>query len=347
MSDHSLSPNSERAAEPAYDPDLSTRVHEELQLRNDELLRADDRPRWNRELGTRQRCAEAVAGMVASAILAFAVFWLLAVLFVPLVIVGGIVLVASGFAYHVFAGVFAVAAAVLIGALIIAFGPQATVVTLTVGFWLVGAFFSVRYARRNADERIPHVYKDRYVVAADLHPAENAMLVRVQDVVDVTEDAQEVLGDLFDGDMALRSLREQEWALATLFLRQSRLAADLEQRERDAVSEVVLESLEPQRTSLKRVRAEAEERVARVESYGRSVAEAVVKQREWEQVHENMDRDGVYKDLLFDSTAAREQGAAVPEDIALRAVREGRDESVQRALREVRRLSEANDVVDR
>lgn len=347
MSDHDLCPGSESPAEPSYDPDLPTRVHEELQIRHDELLRADDRPRWNRELGTRQRCAEAVAGMVASAVLAFAVFWLLSVFFAPLVIVGGIVLVVGGFAYHAFAGLFAVAAAVLFGVLMTWAGPQAIIVTLTAGSWLVGVFFSVQYARRNADERIPHVHKDRYVVAADLHPAENAMLVRMQDVVDVTEAAQEVLGDLFDGDTALRSLREQEWALATLFLRQSRLAADLEQRERDAVSEVVLSSLEPQRTSLEQVRADAEERVSRIESYGRSVADAVVKQREWEQVRENMNHDDAYRELLFDATAAQEQGAAGPEDLELRAVRESRDESVQQALREVRWLTEANDVVDR
>lgn len=341
---------STRAAEPAYDPDLPTRVHEELQFRHDELLHADDQPRWTQELGTRQRCAEAVAGMVASAIPAFAVLWVSSVFFGPLVVIAGIllvVLVIGAFNIHPVVGVLALAAAVVLVSLVVWLGPATVVYSITAGVWLTGTFFSLRYAWRNADERLPHVYHERYVLAADLHPEENAMLLRVQDVVDVTEAAQEVLDDRFDGEMALRSLREQEWALATLFLRQSRLAADLEQREREAVSEVVLRSLEPQRTSLERVRANAEERVARIESYGWAVAHAVVKQREWEQVLENMDHDEPYKDLLFDSAAAREQGTAVPEDLALRAVRESRDESVQQALREMRSLSDANDVADR
>ncbi|GHD27200.1 hypothetical protein GCM10007147_26060 [Nocardiopsis kunsanensis] len=291
MSDPDLSPGSGRCAEPAYDPDLPPRVHEELQFRHDELLRADDEPRWTRELGARQRYVEAVAGIILSIVPALSAFGMLTHFFVPLVIVGGTVLVVAGFSYHAFAGLLALAAVVLSGVLGTWMGFQAIVLTLTTGVWLLCVFFSLRYAWRNADERIPHVHKNRYVVASDLYPAENALLVRMQDVVDVTEAAQEVLGDLFDGDTALRSLREQEWALATLFLRQSRLAADLERREREAVSEVVLRSLEPQRTSLERVRGNAEERVSRIESYGRFVADAMVKQREWEQVRENMDHD--------------------------------------------------------
>lgn len=339
---------SARAAEPAFDPDLPTRVYEELLFRSKELLHANDRPRWTQELGTRQRCAEAVAGMAASAIPAFAVLWVASVFFGPLTVIAGILLVMlvlGAFHIHPVVGVLALVAAVLLVSLVVWLGPATVVYSITAGVWLTGAFFSLRYARRNADERIPHVYHERYVLAADLHPVENAMLVRVQDVVDRTETAQEVLGDLFDGDMALRTLREQEWALARLFLRQSLLVADLEQRERAAVSETVLRSLEPQRTSLERVRANAEERVARIESYGRTVAEAVFKQREWEQVQESRDHDDAYEDLLLDSAAAQDQVGTDPEALALRAVRESRDEFVQQALREMRSLSEANNVV--
>lgn len=227
-------------------------------------------------------------------------------------------------------------------------GPQATVHLISGGAWLTGAFFAVRHAVRDAGERIPHVYRDHYVVPADLHPVERGMLGRVQVVVDLTGSAREALGGEFDGGTALRTLHAQEWALAQLFLRRSRLARDLERREREAVSEAVQRSLDPQRSSLQRVRDDAEERVARIESYGRTVADALVKQREWEQLQENRARDDAFGDLLFDPEGAREQqGEGVPGDSALRALLESRDESVRRALDEVRWLSQAQDVLDR
>ncbi|MBE2998998.1 UbiA prenyltransferase family protein [Nocardiopsis sp. HNM0947] len=338
-------------AEPAFDPELPQRVHDELHFRHDELLRAGDERQWTRELSAGQRWTEALLLSALSAVPAFAVLWAASVFFLPLTIIAGILLVMlvfGAFGYNPALGFFVLTASAGLVSLVVWLGPQATVHTISGGVWLAGTFFAARYALRDAGERLPHVYRDHYVVPADLHPVERGMLGRVQVVVDLTESAQENLGGAFDATTALRTLQAQEWALAQLFLRRSHLARDLERREREAVSDAVQRSLDPQRSSLQRVRADAEERVARIESYGRTVADALVKQREWEQVRENLSRDEAYGDLLFDTEGAPEQrGEGVPEDSALRAVRESRDESVRRALDEVRWLSEAQDVLDR
>ncbi|WP_017616439.1 SUR7/PalI family protein [Nocardiopsis salina] len=339
------------AAEPAFDPELPQRVYDELQFRHDELLRADDARQWTRELSTGQRWAEALLLSALSAAPALAVFWVAAVFFVPLTIIAGILLVMlvfGAFGHNPIVGFFVLAASTALVSAVVWLGPAATVYTISAGVWLTGTFFGARYALRDAGERIPHVYRDQYVVPADLHPVERGMLARVQVVVDLTESAREILGGEFDATRALRTLHAQEWTLAQLFLRRSHLARDLERREREAVSDAVQRSLDPQRSSLQRVRAEAEERVARIESYGRTVADALVKQREWEQVCENTARDDAYGDLLFETGSAPEQqGEGVPEDNALRAVRENRDESVRQALDEVRWLSESQDMLDR
>lgn len=114
-------------AEPAFDPELPPRVHDELQLRHDELLRTDDDRQWTRELSTGRRWAEGLLLTALGAVPAVAVLWVASAFFLPLTIIAGILLVMlvlGAFGYHPVVGVFALVTSAGLASLVVWLAPR-------------------------------------------------------------------------------------------------------------------------------------------------------------------------------------------------------------------------------
>ncbi|WP_068692140.1 hypothetical protein, partial [Thermobifida halotolerans] len=211
-------------------------------------------------------------------------------------------------------------------------------VSVAVLLVLVGtvAPWGILHATRSAVLAATH--RGRYLVERDFGgwppTVEARTMAAVQQAVDRVREGAEVLGDSFDRRAALTLLREQEWRIAQDLVRHRRHRLELEERRREAVSERVREALRPQEEAVRASWGAITERADAVIDYGRSVHDAVVAHREWEQCEEITRSNDSYADLVASSTSGTLDTEALAADTTqLRAAREARDERVREAMR--------------
>lgn len=140
-------------------------------------------------------------------------------------------------------------------------------------------------------------------------------------------------------------VQDQEWRLAQLLYQQQKLSAELAEREENAVSAAVRESLQPQREAIRAVHAALERRVNALVDYGDKVRLAMERHREWQQIEEVRSRDGAYGELLAEATTAQLGIDHLSSTADLEAIREARDASIRDALAAGQWLSQAADVL--
>ncbi|MFD6100623.1 hypothetical protein ACFVWN_04975 [Nocardiopsis flavescens] len=167
----------------------------------------------------------------------------------------------------------------------------------------------------------------------DLSEADHAALAAVQHTIDLVERARDAFGggDSLDTDRALEVLRDQEWRIAVLLVRQRELRRAHLRRWQRAGSPRVREALRPQREHLCAVEDAVRARVGQIAEYGRLVERAVEAHREWEQCQEAADSTAAYAEHR---AAASFLGTGSPEVSELAATAEAarrvRDEHVDR-----------------
>ncbi|WP_017588361.1 DUF308 domain-containing protein [Nocardiopsis ganjiahuensis] len=360
---------------PVFDPDLSEEVVAALSADPDKLLSADG-PRRERKPSARtgpkktkpltvgDKIALGVILLILTGLLSAAVLWLTTVL-MPLIWVIAAVLALGGVVMAFRAG------GCLVGLLSIVLTVAALFVAEALGStgvsWLLtgvtaflGLALTIATVFSDDNEKTgtgkpdtgkvdtgqaPQLYRDHYVLPSDLGLEEFRFLLRVQQARRCLEPASRELGDAFDGVHADLVLRDQEWRLARLLLKQSRLRADLEERSSAAASDAVRASLRPQQDVIDASRRAVAERVEGIQAYVRKVGLAVTAQREWEQVEANVARNDEYRDLLAEATSSLPGADHLTDGAELQAIREARDTAVREALEAGTWLSNAADPV--
>ncbi|WP_017598121.1 hypothetical protein [Nocardiopsis lucentensis] len=201
--------------------------------------------------------------------------------------------------------------------------------------WLV---FGVFVALVGADattarvSRTPDDHEGLAILPDDVSDHDHAHLSAVQRTIDQVASARDELGggDSLDTERALAVLRDQEWRIAKLLVRQRELRRAHLRRWQRAASPRVREALKPQREHLNTVDAAVRARVEEITEYGRLVERAVAAHREWEQCQEALDSTAEYAEHLasaaFLDTRPTGLGALA---VTAEAARRVRDERVR------------------
>ncbi|OLT28308.1 hypothetical protein BJF83_15540 [Nocardiopsis sp. CNR-923] len=257
-----------------FDPSLPDEVRETLSAAPDALLSAREQPerpgsgaaerKERAPLSTGGRVFLGIALLVLTGLLSGAVLWLTTAL-MPLIwliaallaLVGVIMAFRAGGCWIGLLSIVLVVAALVVADLLGSAGVSwlITGVVALLGVLITLSAVLGDGARGTGGFGIDaaeaaRLYHDRYVLPSDLREAELGLLRRVRRARQRIEPASRELGDAFDGLHADLVLREQEWRLARLLLKQSRLRADLHERSQEAVSDVVRASLRPQQDAV-------------------------------------------------------------------------------------------------
>lgn len=174
--------------------------------------------------------------------------------------------------------------------------------------------------------------RDRYLTPDDLDGDAKALLVRVQTAVDAVRDSEVNREGLLDAVDNAVTLPRQEWEIAQVLARQSKLRAEQEEFAEPAALPEVEAALRPLRAKLDASVEAVTRRVAALERYAdrtRAADEALRAQRYLETLAE---RAHEYDELLADT---------VRDDLALPAIERltGQSDELVRTLRA--RLAEA------
>ncbi|WP_116243735.1 hypothetical protein [Nocardiopsis sp. FIRDI 009] len=168
--------------------------------------------------------------------------------------------------------------------------------------WLVFGVFVALVGADAATARVsrtPDDHEGLVILPDDVSDHDHAHLTAVQRTIDRVAAARDELGgDSLDTDRALTVLRDQEWRIAALLVRQRELRRAHLRRWQRAASPRVREALKPQREHLNAVDAAVRARVDEITEYGRLVERAVAAHREWEQCQEALDSTAEYTEHL-------------------------------------------------
>ncbi|GAA1461875.1 hypothetical protein NE857_13525 [Nocardiopsis exhalans] len=334
-------------AGPVFDPDLPEEVVEKLAASPKKLLAPDKTPKRREPSTSGERTFTFVFCLVITTAVT-ALVWFLAAAFLPLFtgLFALIALVAILFAFGsggCLAGFLALLAAGALIGLGQWLGPDGAPVAIAVPVGLLGLLVSFA-AASDGDEptQLAARYHGHYIRAEDLDKDSQRLLLRVQRVRTYVAEASPELGDAFDSVRPGLVLRDQEWQLARILREQSRLEKDLGKRAKKAMSQTVLDSMQPQFDAVNATRSAVQRRVSTIEEYRDKVSRAVRAQREWEQVEANVARHAEYGDLVAQASAGLGDDTHLTAAVDLEAIKQVRDASVREALDAGQWLSEAS-----
>ncbi|GAA1988846.1 hypothetical protein GCM10009799_13180 [Nocardiopsis rhodophaea] len=363
--------NPPQRALPAFHPDLPNEAITALSSDTSKLLSSNETPGRKSSLPTEQKEREplsnggkvalAVALLILTGLLSGGVLWLTTII-MPLImgifallVLGGIVMAFR--AGGCWIGLLSIVLAATLITVVEALGDTGVSWLLTGATALLGLLFTFATlfsdpsqdttggkARKIDPEQAAHHYQGQYIIPADLGDEEIRFLQRVQRARQRVRPAASALGDGFDGQHADMVLRDQEWRLARVLLKQTRLRTDLNKRFNAAVSDTVRSSLQPQHDAINSSREAISSRVEAIEDYVRKIDRAVAAQREWEQIEANIARNDEYGDLLAEATADFPGGDHLQSGEELQSIRETRDAAIRQALEAGKWLSNAADV---
>ncbi|GAA1106180.1 hypothetical protein [Nocardiopsis metallicus] len=342
-------------AGPVFDPDLPEEVVEKLTASPGKLLAPDKTPKRTRPAEADDHVALFIGLTVVSVVIA-GIALLLAQFVLPLVIgvlaLAALLVVLSAFAVSgCLLGIFSLVAVGGLAVFAQWLGPDGTSIAIIVTVAVLGLLVGITGVAsdskpsRAGDARPSHLaakYHGHYVRPEDLDKDSQRLLLRVQRARTYVAESSGELGDSFDAVQPGLILRDQEWHLARILREQSRLEKDLRKRAGKAMSQAVLDSMQPQFDAVNATRSAVQRRVSTIEEYRDKVSRAIRAQREWEQVEANVARHAEYGDLVAQASAGLGDVTRLTAAVDLEAIKQVRDASVREALDAGQWLSEAS-----